>query len=125
MKALSIEEVWWFGLVGANRKVIVAQKENLKLLSIAIGSNIPGYKSKCWIRKSSEPDAEIALVKKFVDEIHNIWKLKQAHVPAYIHEGLEKIDALKTDMKMKGAKFQDLFVIECHLRINLQGDLKR
>ena len=39
---------------------------NLKLLSIAVGSNIPETNSKCWVRKSMEPREKTRLIRNFV-----------------------------------------------------------
>jgi hypothetical protein len=74
-------------------------KANLKLLSIAVGSNIPQASSKCWVRKSMEPSEESRLVRKFIGELDKLQKLKVATLPNWIltaHNIIqEKIDELQ------------------------------
>ena len=89
---------------------------NLKLLSIAVGSNLPGYESKCYVRKSSEPDEELNLVRRFVQELDRIWKLKQREIPSYIHEGYEKIEQITEQMKQRRAKFTEFFPLRRYKR---------
>ena len=93
------------------------QKANLKLLSIALGSNLPEFESKCWIRKSSDPDDELNLVRKFVKELDRAWELKQRYVPDYIRTGYEKIDAIAAEMKERRASFTEFIPLRRYKRV--------
>ena len=64
----------------------------LKLLSIAIGSNIPNYTPKCWVRNSMEPSEETRIITKFVDELVIIQGLKIETLPNWIMEGIETLE---------------------------------
>ena len=46
-----------------------ATDARLLLLSMAVGSNLPNYKPKCWARNSSDPAQEKVIIKKFVSSV--------------------------------------------------------
>ena len=64
---------------------------DLKLLSIGLGSNLPGFKPKCWVRKSSDPDAADEIIKQFVHELFRLQKQRRALLPDYVKDIRRKI----------------------------------
>ena len=89
----------------------MVQEAQLNLLSIAIGSNLPGYESKCWVRKSADPECEKDLVKKFVAELTRLWKLHREILPDYFKEAEIKIGDEKYLMKQRKAKWYEYHTI--------------
>ena len=69
---------------------LVAEAD-LRLLSIAVGSNIPGFEPKCWVRRSSEPEAAQEILESFVEELFKLRKKKQEFLPPYLIEVENKI----------------------------------
>ena len=69
---------------------LVAEAD-LRLVSIAVGSNIPGFVPKCWVRKSSEPEAAKEIIEKFVATLLKLRKEKQKLLPPYLVEVENKI----------------------------------
>ena len=61
------------------------------LLSLAVGSNLPNYKPKCWIRRSSCPSEETRIIKNFVNELKCIRAEKLKLLPEWIEKAEEKI----------------------------------
>ena len=70
---------------------LVAEAD-LRLLSIALGSNIPGFTEKCWIRKSSQPEEARTIVEKFVVACIKLRKRKLSLLPKYIFETQQKLE---------------------------------
>ena len=77
---------------------------DLRLLSIAVGSNLPNYKPKCWIRKNLEPSEERRLIRKFLDELELIHKKKMESLPEWLWIGIEKIQEDIEEKKRLKAK---------------------
>jgi len=88
----------------------------LNLLSLAVGSNIPGSKAKCWIRRNSDAMEELRLIKNFVAELDKIWSLKQKNIPPYIYDAYDIINAKKMHLKMRGAKWTAYFPLQRYKR---------
>ena len=65
---------------------------NLKVLSIALGSNFEGEEAKCWVRRSSDPKEEKRLIKLFLKELERLYELKQTTLPSFLTEAEEMID---------------------------------
>ena len=63
-----------------------------KIISIAIGSNMPGTKPIFLIRKSSKPEAEQVLVNDFVQHLGELQKTYTSLLPPFLDEALEKLD---------------------------------
>jgi len=85
----------------------MVSEANLKLLSIAVGSNMPGYIPKCWVRKSSDPSEEARLVKNFVDELHKLWEEKQKNLPNWIESAYDKLSLMYFKLKERNAKWTE------------------
>ena len=66
-------------------KGMVAEAD-LRLLSIALGTNIPGFSPKCWVRKSSEPEEARIIIEKFVASLLRLRQKKVSLLPEYIKE---------------------------------------
>ena len=69
---------------------LVAEAD-LRLLSIAVGSNIPDFKEKCWVRKSSEPDEARVIIEKFVETLLELRKKRHEYLPPYLTEMENKV----------------------------------
>ena len=80
-------------------------KAKLRLLSIASGSNIPGTKSKCWIRRSMDPSEELRIIHKFVKELDYLYECKKQMLPNWIQIGLDKVQNIIDEMQMRKCKF--------------------
>ena len=52
-----------------------------KLVSLAVGSNIPGSEPTFFCRKSSEPETEEELVIEFIDHLEELHKKLQENLP--------------------------------------------
>ena len=76
-----------------------------RLLSIAVGSNIPGVMTKCWVRKNMDPCEESILVKKFVDYLYKIQEIKRSSLPEWINDAMIKIEDMQMEMKARNAKW--------------------
>ena len=82
----------------------LVSEADLRLLSIAVGSNIPGFKEKCWVRKSSDPKEARVILEKFVETLLKLRKKRQEYLPPYltdmenkiIERELELLDECKT-----------------------------
>ena len=70
---------------------LVAEAD-LRLLSIALGSNIPGFSEKCWIRKTSQPEDARTIIEKFVVACIKLRKRKLSLLPQYIFETERKLE---------------------------------
>ena len=93
-------------------------KANLKLLSLAVGSNIPNQSPKCWIRNSMESSEEKRLIYKFIEELVRLQTEKMKHLPDWIEKGKEIIFEKKGILKSKNAKwtaFTPLFMYQKEL----------
>ena len=71
----------------------------LHLLSVAVGSNIQGVESKCWIRKSSAPEDGAKLIKNMVLFLKKLHKKREESLPKYIFEARDKIVAVCEKIK--------------------------
>ena len=80
-------------------KLGLVEEAELRLLSIACGSNISGYKPKCWIRKNLEPEHERIIIRKFVDELEFIHCEKTKNLPEWISNGINAIDDKLYELK--------------------------
>ena len=69
---------------------LVAEAD-LRLLSIAVGSNIPGFKEKCWIRKSSEPEEACVIIEKFVKTLLELRRKRIELLPPYLTQMENKV----------------------------------
>ena len=79
----------------------------LNLVSIAVGSNFPDYKSKCFVRRTSKYEDELFLVESFLDYLEEIAALKVANLPAFVEEAERNIyESFEKLKKEKGSKFQ-------------------
>ena len=83
----TIEEKTWLDIPENG----LVSEADLRLLSIAVGSNIPGFKEKCWVRKSSDPEEARVILKKFVGTLLELRKMRQDHLPPYLTEMENKI----------------------------------
>ena len=72
----------------------LVSEATLHLLSIAVGSNIPGSKSKCWIRKSSDPKDAQKMIKCLVLYPKKLQVQREKLLPAYLFEVKEKIESV-------------------------------
>ena len=84
---------------------------NLKLLSLAVGSNLPDYKPKCWIRRSMDSNEEERIIKNFLKELVKIYHAKKASLPKWIDEAFEKLDNQSIIMRARKAKWFEYLVI--------------
>ena len=89
---------------------------NLKLLSIAVGSNIADYEPKCWIRKSLDPSEEKRLIKSFLRELEYIYELKRAALPDWISAAYTKLNDLEDSLKAKKAKWNEFLFLTRYRR---------
>ena len=64
----------------------------LKLLSLAVGSNLDGYTPKCWVRKNMNEEEELKIIAKFIEELEWIQQQKSLLLPNWIDEGIDAID---------------------------------
>ena len=87
-----------------------------KLLSIAVGSNIPGVETKCWVRKNMNPSEENRLISKFVNYLYYIKQVKSATLPPWIDDALVKIEDTEMEMKAKGAKWWEYIYLSKYKR---------
>ena len=94
-------------LIACAPKIGLSTNANLRLLSIAVGSNIPGYEPKCWVRRNMEADEETRLIYNFVDEILFLQKEKLKTLPAWIDDGLAHIDLQCQKLKERKAKWNE------------------
>ena len=81
---------------------------NLKLLSIAVGSNIPETNSKCWVRNSMNPMEEKRLIVKFVAELDKLQRLKTQTLPDWVNIAYVKIEDKIDELKAQNAKYNVL-----------------
>ena len=65
---------------------------NLKFLSIAVGSNLPNFTPKCWVRRNLSPKEEKRVIRVFIDELEKLAEQKRNAMPLWLHEGLERIE---------------------------------
>ena len=63
-----------------------------KLVSLAIASNLPGYKDKFLCRESSNPESEQKLVDTFVAELETLHALLVDNIPAEVTDAIRKLD---------------------------------
>ena len=63
-----------------------------KLISLAVASNLPGYKDKFLCRESSNPESEQKLVDEFVVELEKLHALLLNNLPAEITNAVQKLD---------------------------------
>ena len=88
-----------------------------RLLSIAVGSNIPDVATKCWVRKNMSPSEEQRLIEKFVSYLYDIQKIKNATLPNWIDDALIKIEDLQMDFKAKNAKWWEYSYLSGYKRV--------
>ena len=62
---------------GLDRHIVKAQK----LVSLAVGSNIPGSEPKFLCRTSSKPEAEEELIREFIDYLGQLHEELQKNLP--------------------------------------------
>ena len=63
-----------------------------KLVSLAVASNLPGYKDKFFCRESSNSESEQKLIDRFVAELENLQALLLENLPVEIIEAVQKIE---------------------------------
>ena len=63
-----------------------------KLVSLAVASNLPGYKDTFLCRESSNPESEQKLVDEFVAELETLHALLLDNLPAEITDAIQKLD---------------------------------
>ena len=88
-----------------------------RLLSIAVGSNIPGVQTKCWVRRNMDPSEEQRLIEKFISYLYEIQKIKNRTLPNWIDDALIKIEDLQLDYKTKNAKWWEYSYLSGYKRV--------
>ena len=78
---------------------------DLKLLSLAVGSNLPGYTPRCWVRDSMEPEEEASIISKFVAELEAIHLKKLSNIPEWIIEGIVNLEEEIAQLKSENRKW--------------------
>ena len=86
------------------------------VVSIAIASNIPDFKTKCFRRQSSNASDGVIMVNAFMDELHMLWMQLQTTIPSYILKGIDNLSD-----KLETLSFNDA---EKKLLIRLRNKLK-
>ena len=105
-------------IIGCEKKRGMNVKANLKLLSLAVGSNIPNQSPKCWVRKSMEPSEEKRLISDFIKELMRLQQEKLRNLPEWIEKGKDIIFQKKCILKAQNAKwtaFTPLFMFQKEL----------
>ena len=64
----------------------------LKVVSIGVSSNIPGYGDKFFCRASSASKDGFDLVNNFLDHLFRMARSLQQHIPKEIHDAEVKLD---------------------------------
>jgi hypothetical protein len=88
-----------------NKKRGMETEAHLQLLSLAVGSNIPGQTAKCWVRKSLDSGEEKRIVKYFVKEISKLQKAKLELLPDWIQLGIDKIEDIIYELKTRKTSY--------------------
>ena len=78
----------------------LVSEATLHLLSLAVGTNIPGIETKCWLRKSSDPKDGQKLIRNLVLFLKKIHKKRHEKLPEYIFEAQEKIEVVLNKIKL-------------------------
>ena len=94
-------------IIACDKKRGMNPKANLKLLSIAVGSNIPGQTPKCWVRKTMNASEEKRLISEFVNELVRLHEEKTKYLPEWISTGLEIIENKILVLKSRKAKWNE------------------
>jgi hypothetical protein len=95
-------------IVGCDKERGMETEANLKLLSLAVGSNIPGKNAKCWVRKSMDSGEEKTIIKSFVAEISELQEAKLELLPCWIQSGIDKLDDIIFDLKIRKTNYSIL-----------------
>ena len=67
---------------GRDRNIIKAQK----LVSLAVGTNIPNMAPRFFCRESSKPEAEEDLIENFLDYLEQLRTEYIKHIPEYVNK---------------------------------------
>ena len=67
-------------------------KNELRLCSIAVGSNIQGIETKCFIRKDSSPESAESIIQEFFEYLAIIKQKYDAEIPNYYNDAIAKIE---------------------------------
>ena len=70
-----------------------------KLISLAIGSNLPGTSPKFFCRRNSQPETEQEIIKEFLDHLDKLHELYMLQLPPYINQAIEDLESQVTEMK--------------------------
>ena len=66
---------------GMDSHIIMEQK----LVSLAVGSNLPGTIPAFFCRESSQPEEGQAVIDQFIAYINDVYEQLQQHLPPYVH----------------------------------------
>jgi hypothetical protein len=105
-------------IIGCEKNRGMNVKAKLKLLSIAVGSNIPNQSPKCWVRNSMETSEEKRLITLFIEELMRLQIEKLKYLPDWIEKGKEIIFQKKCLLKSQNARwtaFTPLFMFKKEL----------
>ena len=101
---------------GCSPKLGMTTNANLKLLSIAVGSNCPDYEAKCWVRKTMDPTEETRLIKCFIDELLILHQKKFQSLPQWIGDAQNWIEDQKRQLKERRAKWNEFLELTRYKR---------
>ena len=88
-----------------DKKRGMVTQANLKLLSLAVGSNIPGQTTKCWVRKSMESGEETKIICAFIKELSKLQTAKLELLPYWIQLGIDKIEDKIFELKFRKTSY--------------------
>ena len=63
-----------------------------RLVSLAVGSNIPNTNPKFFCRSSSHPSTEKVIIDQFVDHLELLHKKYMALLPCYIQTAIDRLE---------------------------------
>ena len=89
---------------------------NQKIVSLAIGSNLPGISPTFLCRRSSDPEAEQELMDNFLSNLEDIYDVYEESLPQFIDDAIQKLE-----MKVGCQKFCK----ERTKQVQLRNHLKR
>ena len=67
-------------------------KQRLKLITIAISSNIENYKPKVRVRDDMNPASEEKIIEQFINELYDIYN--HMYIPQYIYDSISRLKCL-------------------------------
>ena len=68
------------------------KEANHRIVSLAIASNVPGYSTQFFMRRSSNPADEQNLINQFVDEIYDLHERYIAELPTAITNAIAELE---------------------------------